>query len=86
MSTQMVFTTTNGTVLASSMTGASLNYSYGDSNVLAYSGAQISGGTNISTLGQPAVYISGTASGGTAKTLSQGGSTQPGGPGTNPWG
>ena len=81
MSTQMVFTTSNGTVLASSMSGSAMSYVYGDSNVLAYSGAQISGGTNISTLGQPAVYTSGTASGGTAKALGSGSSTQPGGPG-----
>ena len=87
MSTQMVFTTSNGTVLASSMSGSAMSYAYGDSSVLAYSGAQISGGTNISTLGQPAVYISGTASGGTAKALGQGSSTtQPGTPGTSPWG
>lgn len=82
MSTQMVFTTSDGTVLASSMSGSRMSYAYGDSNVTAYAGAEITGGTNISTLGQPAVYISGKASGGTAKQLSQGSSsTQPGFPG-----
>ena len=81
MSSQMVFASTNGTVLATSMSGNSMTYAYGNSNVLAYADAQVSGGTNIATLGQPAIYISGTVSGGTAKTLGQGGSTQPGGPG-----
>lgn len=74
----------DGTVLATSMSSGNMTYAYGDSKVLAYSGAEVTGGENISTLGQPAVYISGTASGGTAKTLGQGGSTggnQPGGPG-----
>lgn len=73
-----------GTVLATSMSGGNMTYAYGDSKVLTYSGAEVTGGENISTLGQPAVYISGTASVGTAKTLGQGGSTdgnQPGGPG-----
>ena len=85
MSTQMVFTTSDGTVLASSMSGSKMSYAYGDSNVTAYAGAEITGGTNISTLGQPAVYISGKASGGTAKQLGQGSSsTQPGGPGGRP--
>ena len=79
MSTQMVFTDSNGTVLATSMSGGNMTYAYGDSKVLAYSGAKVTGGENISTLGQPAVYISGTVSGGTAKTLGQGGSS--GGPG-----
>jgi len=82
MSSQMVFATTSGQVLATSMSGNSMTYAYGDANVLAYADAQVNGGTNISTLGQPAVYISGTVSGGTAKALGQGGSTQPGGPGT----
>lgn len=84
MSTQMVFTSSDGTVLATSMSGGNMTYAYGDSKMLAYSGAEVTGGENISTLGQPAVYISGTASGGTVKTLGQGGSTggnQPGGPG-----
>ena len=82
MSTQMVFTTSDGTVLASSMSGSKMSYAYGDSNVKAYAGAEITGGTNISTLGQPAIYISGKASGGTEKQFSQGGSsTQPGRPG-----
>ena len=82
MSTQMVFTTSDGTVLASSMSGSRMSYAYGDSNVKAYAGAEITGGTNISTLGQPAIYISGKASGGTEKQLSQGSSsTQPGNPG-----
>lgn len=80
MSSQMVFATSSGTVLASSMSGSAMSYAYGDSSVLAYSGATISGGTNISTLGQPAVYISGTVTGGTSKTLSSGSS------GNNPWG
>lgn len=79
MSTQLVFADSTGKVLATSMSGAALSYSYGDSNVKAYSGGTISGGTNISTLGQPAVYISGTISGGTEKTLGSGSSTtQPG--------
>ena len=89
MSTQMVFTTADGTVLATSMSGNSMTYAYGDSSVLAYAGAEVTGGENISTLGQPAIYISGTASGGTAKTLGQGGSSQPGfpgGPGGGRWG
>ena len=85
MSTQMVFTTSDGTVLASSMSGSKMSYAYGDSSVTAYSGAEITGGTNISTLGQPAIYISGKASGGTQKQLGQGSSTGnsgfPGGPG-----
>ncbi len=87
MSTQMVFADASGNVLASSMSGGNMTYAYGSSNVQAYSGAQVSNGTNISTLGQPAVYISGQISGGTALTLGQGGSgQQPGGPGQNPWG
>ena len=81
MATQMVFATSDGTVLASSMSGSSMSYAYGDSSVVAYSGAEITGGTNISTLGQPAVYISGKASGGTAKTLGQGSSGGGWGPG-----
>ncbi len=81
MTTQMVFTTSDGTVLATSMTGSRVTYAYGDSSVLAYSGAQVSGGTNISTLGQPATYISGKASGGTAMTLGSGSSSG----GQNPW-
>ena len=82
-STQMVFTTSDGTVLASSMSGSRMTYAYGSSNVTAYAGAEITGGTNISTLGQPAIYISGKATGGTAKQLGQssGSSQQPGRPG-----
>lgn len=82
MSSQMVFADSSGNVLASSMSGSAMSYAYGNNNVLAYSGAQITDGTNISTLGQPAVYISGKVSGGTAKTLGQssgGGQTGPGG-------
>lgn len=59
MSTQMVFTSSDGTVLATSMSGGNMTYAYGDSKVLAYSGAEVTGGENISTLGQPAIYISG---------------------------
>ena len=81
MSTQMVFAASDGTVLASSKTGSRLTYAYGDSNVTAYSNAEVTGGTNISTLGQPAVYVSGKVSGGTAMTRGQGSSTQPGRPG-----
>lgn len=81
MSTQMVFATSDGTVIASSKTGSRLTYAYGDSNVTAYSGAEVTGGTNISTLGQPAVYVSGKVSGGTAMTRGQSSSTQPGRPG-----
>ncbi|MDO4864692.1 MAG: carbohydrate-binding domain-containing protein, partial [Ruminococcus sp.] len=84
MSTQMVFTTSDGTVIASSMSGSRMTYAYGDSSVTAYSGAQISGGTDIATLGQPSIYISGKASGGTAKTLGQ--SSSGGGNPWNPWG
>jgi len=81
MSTQMVFAASDGTVLASSKTGSRLTYAYGDSNVTAYSNAEVTGGTNISTLGQPALYVSGKVSGGTAMTRGQGSSTQPGRPG-----
>ncbi|MBR4626250.1 MAG: carbohydrate-binding domain-containing protein [Ruminococcus sp.] len=82
MSTQMVFATSDGTVLATSMSGSRMSYAYGDSNVVAYSGAEVTGGENISTLGQPAIYISGKVSGGTAKALGSGSSSQqPGGPG-----
>lgn len=70
-STQMVFADASGNVLATSMSGSAMSYAYGSSNVLAYSGAQVSGGTNIATLGQPAIYISGQVSGGTAKQLGQ---------------
>ena len=84
MATQMVFAASDGTVLATSMSGSSMSYAYGDSNVVAYSGAQVTGGENISTLGQPAVYVSGKASGGTAKTLGQ--SSSGGGNPRNPWG
>jgi len=83
MSTQMVFATSDGTVLATSMSGSSMSYAYGDSNVVAYSGAQVTGGENISTLGQPAIYVSGKVSGGTAKTLGQSSS---GGGQWSPWG
>ena len=71
MSTQMVFTDSAGNVLATSMSGSRMTYAYGNNTVLAYAGAQVTDGVNISTLGQPAVYISGKASGGTAKQLSQ---------------
>ena len=70
-STQMVFADASGNVLATSMSGSAMSYAYGNSNVLAYSGAQVNGGTNIATLGQPAIYISGQVSGGTAKQLGQ---------------
>ena len=83
MSTQMVFATSDGTVLATSMSGSSMSYAYGDSSVVAYSGAQVTGGENISTLGQPAIYVSGKVSGGTAKTLGQSSS---GGGQWSPWG
>lgn len=79
MSSQMVFADASGNVLATSMSGNSMTYAYGNSSVLAYADAQVSGGTNIATLGQPAIYISGQVSGGTAKQLSQGGTTGPGG-------
>ena len=51
MSTQMVFTTSDGTVLASSMSGSRMTYAYGNNTVMAYAGAQITDGVNISTLG-----------------------------------
>ena len=83
-STQMVFAASDGTVLASSMSGSRMTYAYGDSNVTAYSGAQITGGEDISTLGQPSVYVSGKVSGGTAKALGQ--SSSGSGNPWNPWG
>lgn len=79
LNTTYVFKDSSGKVIASAVSASGGSYKYSSGSYTAVSGATISGGKNLSTLGQSAIYADGTASGGTELTAGSGGNT-------NPWG